>query len=75
MRACGAWPRSPYADPLIDAADRATTAECFPSADLRVIRGVGHFLHLERESVMDTYLEFAQASGHGSARGAMEEVA
>ena len=49
-------------DPLIDAADRATTADCFPHAELRVMRGVGHFLHLEQESVMDTYLAFAQAS-------------
>jgi pimeloyl-ACP methyl ester carboxylesterase len=49
-------------DPLIDAADTATTADCFPHAELRVVRGVGHFLHLEQESVMDTYLEFVQSS-------------
>jgi pimeloyl-ACP methyl ester carboxylesterase len=46
-------------DPLVDAADRATTADCFPRAELRVLEGVGHFLHLEQPSVIDVYLEFA----------------
>ena len=47
-------------DPLVDAADVATTAGCFPRAELRVLADVGHFLHLEQEEVTDIYLEFAQ---------------
>ena len=46
-------------DPLVDAWD-LTTEDCFPRAELRMLRGVGHFLHLEQPSIIDVYLEFAQ---------------
>ncbi len=46
-------------DPIVDAADYPANAGCFRRAELRVLAGVGHFLHLEDEKVMDIYLEFA----------------
>lgn len=54
-------------DPLVDASDAEATACCFPDAELRVLPGVGHFLHLEQPSVVDVHLEFAQRRSDGIA--------
>jgi pimeloyl-ACP methyl ester carboxylesterase len=53
-------------DPLIDASDLATIAQCLPQAEVVVVPRVGHFLHLERPSVLDIHLEFAQRPGSAS---------
>ena len=45
------------ADPIVDAAD-AETLDCIPGAELCVVPDVGHFLHVERPGVLDTYAEF-----------------
>ena len=45
------------ADPIVDAAD-ADTVQRIPRAELRVVPGVGHFLHVERADVIDIYAEF-----------------
>jgi pimeloyl-ACP methyl ester carboxylesterase len=47
-------------DPLVDAADLARISNCLPLAEVSLVPGVGHFLHLERPSVVDIYLEFLQ---------------
>jgi pimeloyl-ACP methyl ester carboxylesterase len=45
-------------DPLLDVNDYATMAGCFRHAELSIIEGLGHFVHIERPSLIDLYLEF-----------------
>jgi pimeloyl-ACP methyl ester carboxylesterase len=48
-------------DPLIREADNELTRQTLPHADVRVIPGVGHFLHLQDDRVVDEhYLSFLQ---------------
>ena len=47
-------------DPLVDAADPAIRQ--IPSAELCVVPGAGHFLHLERPEMIDVYNEFFHRS-------------
>jgi pimeloyl-ACP methyl ester carboxylesterase len=42
-------------DTIVDAADAVFLASQIPNAEFRNIPGVGHFLHLEDESILDTY--------------------
>jgi pimeloyl-ACP methyl ester carboxylesterase len=45
-------------DPLIDAAQTPDIAARFPAAEWLVESGVGHFLHFERPSLLDVYVDF-----------------
>lgn len=48
-------------DPLIREVDNELTRRTLPAADLRVIPGVGHFLHLQDDRIVDEhYLSFLQ---------------
>ena len=47
-------------DPIIDAAD--PDLRQIPAAELRVVPGAGHFLHLERPETLDIYDEFFHRS-------------
>ncbi|MBU1870214.1 MAG: alpha/beta hydrolase [Candidatus Omnitrophica bacterium] len=44
-------------DTIIDLEDARFLASQIPNCELKVIKGVGHFLHMEREDVLDTYEE------------------
>jgi pimeloyl-ACP methyl ester carboxylesterase len=45
-------------DPLISPEDNEATARCLPTAELRVLPSVGHFLHFEQGRVVEEYLAF-----------------
>lgn len=47
-------------DPLIADADNALIRRHLPRAELRVIPSVGHFLHVQRASIVEDYLSFLQ---------------
>jgi pimeloyl-ACP methyl ester carboxylesterase len=47
-------------DPLVDVEDYQTMAGCFKQSELHIIEGLGHFLHLERPSLIDLYLNFVR---------------
>lgn len=49
-------------DTIVDLDDVRYLAAEIPRADLRVIKGVGHFLHLEKEELLDVYEEILAAS-------------
>jgi len=49
-------------DPIIDIEDVRYLSERMPNCSLRVIANVGHFLHLENESVLDIYGESLPAA-------------
>ena len=44
-------------DTIIDLDDVRLLASQIPDCELRIIKGVGHFLHMENESVLDIYAE------------------
>ena len=44
-------------DTIIDLEDVKFLASQIPKCELRIIKGVGHFLHMESESVLDIYQE------------------
>ena len=48
-------------DTIIDADDVKILATQIPRAELKVIKGVGHFLHLEKEDLLDVYDEILAA--------------
>jgi hypothetical protein len=49
-------------DPLVDLDDHVTTGGCFTNSEITVIPGVGHFLHLERPSLIDLYIDFIRGA-------------
>jgi pimeloyl-ACP methyl ester carboxylesterase len=44
-------------DTIVDAADAELLATQIPNALFKSIPGVGHFLHLENEAILDVYEE------------------
>jgi pimeloyl-ACP methyl ester carboxylesterase len=48
-------------DTIIDVDDVRVLATQIPRAELKVIKGVGHFLHLEKEDLLDVYDEILAA--------------
>jgi pimeloyl-ACP methyl ester carboxylesterase len=48
-------------DTIIDADDVRSLARRIPHAEMKVIKGVGHFLHLEKEELLDVYEELLAA--------------
>ena len=44
-------------DTIIDLEDIEFLASQIPNCETKIIENVGHFLHLEREDVLDTYQE------------------
>lgn len=44
-------------DAIIDMDDVKFLASQIPNCELRIVKDVGHFLHMERESVLDVYQE------------------
>jgi pimeloyl-ACP methyl ester carboxylesterase len=42
-------------DTIIDSEDLIWLAAQIPRAEIRTIKGAGHFLHLENDKLMDTY--------------------
>ena len=44
-------------DTIIDLKDAEFLASQIPGCEIRVIKGVGHFLHMEREDVVDAYAD------------------
>jgi pimeloyl-ACP methyl ester carboxylesterase len=44
-------------DTIIDIDDVRFLASQIPRSELKIIRGVGHFLHLEKEELLDVYEE------------------
>jgi len=49
-------------DPIIDIEDVRSLSQRMPNCMLRIIENVGHFLHLENESVLDVYNETLPAA-------------
>jgi pimeloyl-ACP methyl ester carboxylesterase len=45
-------------DQLLDNSDLETASRLIPHAELRIIPDAGHFLHLEREEILDVYTEY-----------------
>jgi pimeloyl-ACP methyl ester carboxylesterase len=54
-------------DAIVDLDDVRLLASQIPRAKLRVIKGVGHFLHLEKEELLDVYEEILAALEGSSA--------
>lgn len=50
-------------DQLLDNNDLREAARLIPHAELRIIPDAGHFLHLEREGILDIYAEYLNANG------------
>lgn len=48
-------------DVIIDAEDLVVLAAEIPNAEIRTIKGAGHFLHLENDKLMDIYAEILAA--------------
>jgi rhamnosyltransferase subunit A len=48
-------------DTIIDADDVRSLASRIPHSEMKVIKGVGHFLHLEKEELLDIYEEILAA--------------
>jgi pimeloyl-ACP methyl ester carboxylesterase len=44
-------------DTIIDLEDVTPLVSLIPDCEMRIIKGVGHFLHMEHESVMDIYAD------------------
>jgi pimeloyl-ACP methyl ester carboxylesterase len=57
-------------DTIVDLNDVRMLASQIPRAQLRVIKGVGHFLHLENEDLLNVYEEIL-ASVDGSSGGSL----
>ena len=45
-------------DPIIDLEDMDQAQRLIPDCQLRLVEGVGHFLHFERPELLDEYAEF-----------------
>lgn len=45
-------------DPLVDLGDMALAQSLIPNCELRLMEGVGHFLHFEKPELLDQYAEF-----------------
>jgi pimeloyl-ACP methyl ester carboxylesterase len=45
-------------DPIVDADDAASAAERIRRCEVRLLPGIGHFLHMEEPSVVQIYREF-----------------
>lgn len=45
-------------DPIIDLEDMDRAKQLIPNCELRLIEGVGHFLHFEKPELLDDYAEF-----------------
>lgn len=48
-------------DTIIDSKDLILLAAAIPGAEVRTIKGAGHFLHLENDKLMDTYADILRA--------------
>ena len=44
-------------DAIIDSEDVKFLASQIPGCEVRILKGVGHFLHMEREDVVDAYAD------------------
>jgi pimeloyl-ACP methyl ester carboxylesterase len=49
-------------DAIIDMEDVRFLASQIPDCELRIVAGVGHFLHMEKESVLDVYQEILESN-------------
>lgn len=49
-------------DQLLDNRDLQEASKLIPHAELRIIPDAGHFLHLEREEILDIYAEYLNAN-------------
>lgn len=49
-------------DTIIDLEDMDIAARLIPNCEVRLIEGVGHFLHFERPELLDVYAEFMLAT-------------
>ena len=49
-------------DQLLDNRDLKAAAELIPHTELRIIPDAGHFLHLEREEILDIYGDYLKAN-------------
>ena len=45
-------------DPIVDAGDGYEAARRIPHAEVRLLEGVGHFLHAEQPQIMDVFADF-----------------
>lgn len=45
-------------DPIVDLDDMALAQRQIPNCELRLMQGVGHFLHFEKPELLDQYAEF-----------------
>jgi pimeloyl-ACP methyl ester carboxylesterase len=45
-------------DPIVDAGDAYEAARRIPHAEVRLLEGVGHFLHAEQPQIMDVFADF-----------------
>jgi pimeloyl-ACP methyl ester carboxylesterase len=52
------------ADAIVDAGDLESTVGRIPGAKLRIVAGVGHFLHFERPETADIYVDFFNGPAH-----------
>lgn len=48
-------------DRILDLADMAVVSRLIPDCETQLVAGVGHFLHFERESVLETFGRFLSA--------------
>ena len=60
-------------DTLITPEDNAATARVLPRAAMRILPGLGHFLHFERLEVVDDYLSFLRRRSSTFARVVTDE--
>ena len=45
-------------DPIVDLEDMELAKELIPNCELKLVQGVGHFLHFEKPELLDEYAEF-----------------
>ena len=49
-------------DQLLDNRDLQTASRLIPHNELRILPDAGHFLHLEREEILDIYRDYLKAN-------------